>query len=212
VPTSSDYNSSGSHNTAVKTGTGTYAVTIANATATANASVMVSPIGGIDFTANARCSVASWVGNVFNVECRGLSGSLADSSFSLSYSVTGPTRDQQGGHARFNGKAIDTTRSAALGKVQGCSPASITGSVAGSLATITLSGEIGSWDATPFQRASFATRFGAAGYCKIESLTSSEGATSTSSSTVRCYGPTGTVVALPNFLFTQVTSDAAGPC
>ena len=36
--------------------------------------------------------------------------------------------------------------------------------------------------------------------------------TTTSTTKLRCYDPTGTVVTTPQLTFTQVTSDAAGPC
>jgi len=86
---------------------------------------------------------------------------------------------------------VDATRTAALGRFSWCSSTSVSGSRAGSLASIVVSGDIGAWGTGPFRRASFATKQGAAGYCKVESLTSSE---------------------VPVFAFTQVTNDASGPC
>ncbi|HVG64034.1 MAG TPA: hypothetical protein VNA24_36055 [Hyalangium sp.] len=203
-----DYNSSGTHNTVTKTATGRYTVRISNATAV-NASMMVTSYSG---AAGTVCSVGSWGASLATIECRDRLGNLADSAFNFSYSVTGPTRDQQGAHAWFNGSSAHSTYSSALGKVSWCSPASVTGSRSGSLATIVVSGELGSWDASPFLRASFVNSYGTAGYCKVESLTSVEGSPSASTTTVRCYSATGATLATPVFTFTQVTSDATGPC
>jgi hypothetical protein len=203
-----DFNSSGTHNTVTKTATGRYTVSISNATAV-NASMMVTSYSG---AAGTVCSVGSWGAGVAFIECRDRLGNLADSAFNFSYSITGPTRDQQGAHAWFNGTSAHPTYSSALGRVSGCSSASVTGSRSGSLATIVVSGELGSWDASPFLRASFVTSYGAAGYCKVESLTSVEGSPSTATTTVRCYSATGATLATPVFTFTHVTSDATGPC
>jgi hypothetical protein len=76
-----------------------------------------------------------------------------------------------------------------------------------------VSGEIGPHDGSPFVRASFASSYGAAGYCKVESLTSAEGAlNSMSTTTVRRYSATSVVVTVPVFTFTHLTSDGSGPC
>lgn len=107
---------------------------------------------------------------------------------------------------------MDATRTAALGRFSWCSSTSVSGSRAGSLASIVVSGDIGAWGTGPFRRASFATKQGAAGYCKVESLTSSEGSTSSSTTGVRCYSATGATVSIPVFAFTQVTNEASGPC
>lgn len=203
-----DYNSSGTHNTVAVVAPGIYAITIPNATAV-NASMMVTPYGGV---AGNTCSVSGWSAGLVTIDCRDRFDASAPSAFTFSYSVSGPTRDQQGGHAWFNGTVAHPTYSGALGKVSWCSPASITGSRTGSLTTITLSGDLGSWSADPFRRASFVSRFGTGGYCKVESITNVEGSPSTSTSRVRCYSPTGAVIAAPLFTFTQVTSDATGPC
>jgi hypothetical protein len=208
VSTLYDYNSSGTHNTVTKTGTGRYTVNISNATAI-NASMMVTSYSG---AAGTVCSVSSWGAGVTYIECRDRLGNLADSAFNFSYSTTGPTREQQGAHAWFDGSSAHTTYSSALGRVSWCSSASVTGSRSGSLATVVVSGELGSWDASPFLRASFVNAYGTAGYCKVESLTSVEGSTSTGTTTVRCYSATGATIATPRFTFTHVTSDATGPC
>jgi len=209
VPAAYDYNSSGTHNTVTKGGTGSYTVWISNASAI-NASMMVTSYGG---AAGTVCSVASWGAGATSIECRDRLGNLVDSAFAFSYSTTGPTMEQQGAHAWFDGAAVHGTYSAALGKVIGCSAANVSGSLGpGSLATIVVSGELGSWDASPFLRASLVSKYGSAGYCKVESLTSVEGASSTATTTVRCYSATGAVIATPKFTFTHVTSDASGPC
>jgi hypothetical protein len=207
-----DYNASGTHNTVTKT-TGRYTLTIPGAQAV-NASMMVTPYGGTG--AGAVCSIVSWGAGsssaVVNVECRDAANQLADSAFSFSYATTGPTLDQQGAHAWFNGSIAHPTYSAALGKIEGCSPATVTGSP-GSVVTMTVSGDLGSWDASPFLRASLASKYGAAGYCKVESLTASGVApSSTATTTLRCYDPTGAAIPSPQLTFTHVTSDAAGPC
>ena len=204
VSPSWDYNSSGTHNTVTKTGTGAYSVHLVNATAV-NASMMVTSHGG---AAGTVCAVAYWIPGWVDVDCSDRLGNPADSAFSFSYSLSGPTMEQQGAHAWFNGTLAHTSYAAALGKSWD-SPASITGSRSSSLATMVVSGELGSRDATQFLRASFASKYGAPGYCKVESLTSVEGATSTATSTVRCYTATGAVVATPQFTFTHATSDTS---
>ena len=121
--------------------------------------------------------------------------------------------EQQGAHARFTGTALDPAWTAGRGRYDGCSVATVTASRTGSLTGVTVAGDLGSWDGGPFLRASLATPYGFAGYCKTESLTASGVApTSTSTTTVRCYTPNGVVVATPAFLFSHVTSDVSGPC
>ncbi len=79
--------------------------------------------------------------------------------------------------------------------------------------TVTVSGDLGPWDTSPFLRASLASKYGAAGYCKVESLTASGAAPSSTATTrLRCYDATGAVVPSPQLTFTHVTSDASGPC
>lgn len=209
-----DYNASGTHNTVTKT-TGSYTLTIPGATAV-NASMMVTPYGGSG--AGAACSIVSWFAAsspsrvVASIECRNPANQLVDSAFSFSYAVTGPTIDQQGAHAWFDGSAASPTYSAALGKIEGCSPASVT-ATPGSPVTITVSGDLGPWDGSPFLRASLASKYGAAGYCKVESLTASGTAPSSTAITqLRCYDATGAAIASPQLTFTHVTSDASGPC
>ncbi len=205
-----DYNSSGVHNTASRTSIGRYIVYITNAQSV-NASVMLSPAPQGD--AGLTCSVVSWSAGQIRVECRDAAGALADSRFSLAWAVSGPTMDQQGAHAWFNGTSASPSYSAALGKYWSCSSASVTGSRAGSLASMTVAGDLGSWDTGAFVRASFASKYGAAGYCKIETSSASGTApTSTGTATVRCYDATGAVVATPVFTFTHVTNNPTGPC
>lgn len=204
-----DYNSSGTHNRVARTAAGRYTVTITNASYV-NASMMVTPVSTLA-TSN-MCSIAGWGSGTAAIECRDRNGNLADSGFSFSYSTSGPSLEQQGAHAWFNGTVASPSYSAALGKY-GCSAANVTGSRAGSLVTMTVTGDLGSWDTTPFLRASFASKYGTAGYCKVETATSAGVApTSTGTATVRCYSPTGAVVATPQLTYTQVTSDASGPC
>lgn len=203
-----DYNGSGVHNTVTKTGAGSYTVNITNA-AFANASMMVTPYGA----GNSACSVVAWGTSIALVSCRNSAGALADTAFTFSYSLSGPTLDQQGAHAWFDGTSAPAGYAAAVGKVSWCSPASVTGSRSGSLATMVVSGDLGSWTGMPFLRTSFATKYSGAGYCKVESLTSSGVApASTGTTTVRCYDATGAVVATPQFAFTHITGDPMGPC
>ena len=207
-----DYNDSGWHNTLTKT-TGHYALTLRNAQPI-NASMMVTPYNGT--APGAVCSIAGWSASgmdiVVNIECRNAANQFVDSAFSFSYALTGPTFEQQGAHAWFNGSSADPSYSAALGKVISCSPASVTGT-AGPLITMTVSGDLGSWDSSPFLRASFASKYGTAGYCKVESLTTVGVAPSSTATTkLRCYDPAGTALVSPTLTFTHVTSDAAGPC
>jgi hypothetical protein len=209
-----DYNASGTHNTVTKT-TGQYTLTIPGATAV-NASMMVTPYGGSG--AGAACSIVNWFAAaspsrvIANIECRNTANQLVDSAFSFSYATTGPTIDQQGAHAWFDGSGANPTYSAALGKVEVCSPASVT-ATPGSPVTVTVSGDLGPWDTSPFVRASLASKYGAAGYCKIESLTATPPPPPTTAITrLRCYDATGAVLPSPLFTFTHVTSDVSGPC
>ena len=210
APSSYNYNSSGVANTVTITPPGKYLVTIPNASAI-NASMMVTPYGGA--LAGNVCSIVNWGAGFANVECRDRTGALVNSAFSFSYATTGPAPSQQGGHAWFDGTSANPTYSNALGKIEGCSPAGVSGSRVGSLATIVVGGDLGPWDASPFVRASFANSYGAAGYCKVESLTAGGAPPmSVGTTTVRCYSATGAVMATPRFTFTHETSDAAGPC
>lgn len=200
VSTLWDYNASGAHNTVSKVNVGIYAVTLTNATGV-NASMMITPYGG---AAGTVCSIINWgavTGGVRAlVECRDRLGAFIDNAFNLSYSITGPTSDQQGAHAWFDGTAANTSYSSALGKVMLCSPASITGSRAGAVATLTVTGDLGPWDASPFTRAWLASKYGSAGYCKVESQSSVAVAVD------------GAEIATPVFTATHVTSDVTGPC
>ena len=212
TPSGYNYNASGTFNSAALTSTGNYTITIPNAT-NVNASMMITPYGGS--LAGNVCSISSWGAGVVFVECRDRNGAFANTAFSFSYSTDGPAPGQQGAHAWFDGSGANTSYSAALGEIIHCSVASVTGGRKLSLALITVSGEIAPHDGSPFVRASFASSYGAAGYCKVESLTSSGGApnsTSTSTTAVRCYSATGAVVAVPVFTFTHETSDGSGPC
>jgi len=204
-----NYNGSGVLNSATPMGAGKYDVTLPNVT-NVNASVMVTPYAG---AVNGNvCGVAGWGAGLVHVECRDRTGVLTNSAFSLSYSTTGPAPFQQGGHAWFDGTSASPPFSDALGKVEGCSPASVTGSRVGTLATVVVAGDLGPWDATPFVRASFASSYGMAGYCKVETLTAAGAPpTTTGTTTVRCYTATGAVV-VPRFTLTHETSDASGPC
>lgn len=208
-----DYNSSGTHNSVaplVPGQVGQYRVTIPGAIYV-NASMMVTAYGGS--AGGAVCGIMGWGAGSADVECRNGNGQLVDSGFSFSYALTGPTFDQQGAHAWFNGSAADPSYSAALGKIEVCSPATITGSRSGPVISLTVAGDLGSWDTSPFLRASFASGYGGAGYCKVESLTASGVAPSSSSTTtLRCYDASGAAIAAPRATFTHVTSDRAGPC
>jgi len=207
VPSGYDYNSSGTHNTVAKTGTGSYTVTIANATAI-NASMMITSYGGM---AGNVCSILMWTSGKAWIECRDRFDNLVDSSFTFSYAID-YVDTQQGGHTWFDGLAANSVYTGVVPKWM-CSSRGLTGSRSGSLVTIVVSGELGSWDGGPFRRASLVSRYGRAGYCKVESLSNVEGATSTSTTNVRCYTATGTVIAVPQFTFTQVTSDwGMAPC
>ena len=205
-----DYNSSGVHNTVARVATGVYRVNITNGSAV-NASVMVTPAdqahpGNV-------CSVLSWSAGRVWVECRDRTSTLADTTFSLSYSTSGPTVDQQGAHAWFNGSVAHASYSAALGRMTTCSPASIAAYPVGSRAGVTVSGDLGSWDAAPFVHLPFASKYGSAGYCKVESTATSGVAPSwAATSVIRCYNPDGSVVATPLFTFTAVTNEVTGPC
>lgn len=52
------------------------------------------------------CAVTYWTSGTIYVECRDRTGAYEDTGFSISYAVSGPTIDQQGAHAWFNGTAI----------------------------------------------------------------------------------------------------------
>jgi hypothetical protein len=74
-------------------------------------------------------------------------------------------------------------------------------------------GELSAFDGGAFPRASFVNGYGSSPKsCKAESRTvSSGGGSSTSITKVRCYDGAGVEV-VPVFTFTEVTSDAQGPC
>ena len=99
-----------------------------------------------------------------------------------------------------------------MGKFE-CDSVSITGSLAGDVATVNVTGDLGTWDANPFRRASFVSGYGASpAYCKVPTQSSTGAPPSSSSSAqVHCYKADGTSIA-PTFTFTQLTSDASGPC
>ncbi len=205
-----DHNSSGTHNVVTRTSAGRYTVRIPNATS-ANASIIVTPLAGT--FGPLVCGLVGWSGDTGTVECRSRTGVLANNPFTLTYAATGPSMEQQSGHGLFDGTALVPAVSWALGKYAGCSPATITGSRSGSLASITVAGDLGAWDGGAFLRASFVTLQGGAGYCKVESVTASGVApASTSTSTVRCYTSTGALIAAPVFRFVHTTSDPSGPC
>lgn len=207
---SENFNSSGVPNTTARVSTGRATVTVPGVT-TDNASIIVTAAEGI-FAGGHVCSLVSFVGTTATIECRTRSGYLVNTAFSFLYSTSGPTPEQQGAHALFTGSGIDPARSAALGKVSWCSPATVSGTRSGSLASMVVNGDLGSHDGTPFVRASFVTPQGGAGFCKVESATATEGSPSTSTTTVRCYSPSGTIRTTPVFRFVHVTSDATGPC
>jgi hypothetical protein len=210
APLMYNYNNSGVPNTVIPVPPGKYQITISNAT-NLNASMMVTPYGGA--LAGNVCSIVNWGAGFANVECRDRLGALVNSAFSFSYATSGPAPSQQGGHARFDGTSAVPIHTNALGKIEGCSPASTSGSRVGSLATVVVAGDLGPWDASPFVRASFVNSVGTAGYCKVESLTAAGAPPmSVGTTTVRCYSATGAVLAIPRFTFTHQTSDAAGPC
>lgn len=210
VNTLFDYNESGKHNTVMKTGTGAYTVFITQA-ATSNVSVMVSPVGGAP--AGNVCSIKSWSKGVAYIRCADRNGNTVDSEFSFSYSWRGPTVVQQSAHTWFNGTSTHASYTWALPRTQCSSPVSVYGDSMGELATISVEGDLGSWDDTSFVRASFVSKYGLPGYCKVESLVSIEGASSISFTTVNCYSATG--IRLTNvgqFTFTQVANEGWGPC
>ncbi len=116
-------------------------------------------------------------------------------------------------HNWFNGSVAHASYSAALGRMTTCSPASIAAYPVGSRAGVTVSGDLGSWDAAPFVHLPFASKYGSAGYCKVESTATSGVAPSwAATSVIRCYNPDGSVVATPLFTFTAVTNEVTGPC
>lgn len=204
-----DYNSTGSHNTVTHTSTGFYTLNIPSATVV-NVSIMVSPYGG---AAGNVCSVSGWGAGSVSVQCRNAANAPVDNAFDISYAWSGPTLDQQGGHAWFDGTGANASYSSAMGKIEGCPAASVTGSLASALVTLRVTGDLGSWDASPFNRASFGTLYGGGGYCNIQSEFATGTAPSSTGTTIfQCFDPAGNVIAHPMMTFTHVTSDAAGPC
>lgn len=214
APATYNFNDSGRLNTVQSGGVGVYHVTIPKGV-TSNASLMVTAVGGAGAP---FCSSGGWgvLGDaiVATVRCWDTSGAPAYGTFTLSYSVTGPALRQQGAHTLFSAGVPSSTRTAAVGRILDCSPAGVDGLATGNLATVVVQGEMGPGDASPFRRAAFVSGFGAFApvSCKVESrAASSDGDFSTSTSTVRCYDGAG-AEAVPVFTFTEVTSDAAGPC
>jgi hypothetical protein len=214
APSLYNYNASGRLNTVLRHSAGNYTVTIPKGSAY-NVSMMVTAYGGSTNTAP-FCQIGYWgsfTDTSVNVRCWNSAGVAADSDFALSYATTGPTFDQQGAHAWFDGFSANTSYSAALGRIVGCSGVSVTGSRNGNLTNMRVQGDMGPFDASPFHIATFVNGYGSAPiYCKLEARTaSSSGSSTTSMSTVRCYDGAG-VETSPLFTFTEATSEAAGPC
>ncbi|WP_309894089.1 hypothetical protein [Archangium sp.] len=214
APSNYNYNPSGVLNSVSRSGPGNYTVTIPNASAY-NASMMVTTYGASGAGAP-FCQIGSWsasTSTTVNVLCWNNTGVAADSDFALSYSTSGPPLSQQGAHAWFDGTSASPSYSAAFGRYSGCSPASVTGSRGGNLASLIVQGELSAFDGGAFPRASFVNGYGSSPKsCKVESRTASgAGSSSTSITKVRCYDGTGVEV-VPVFTFTEVTSDAQGPC
>jgi hypothetical protein len=211
APAAYNYNSSGHLNTVTHNAPGDYTVTIPQA-GFWNGSAMVTAYGG---SGAPFCQIGSWgtgSSTSIDVKCWSNTGAPADSDFSLSYASSGPALDSQGAHAWFDGTGANTWYSAGMGRYE-CGSVSVTGSHSGSLASIVVSGNVGSWDSNPFRRASFVSGYGGSpAYCKVGGLSSAEGATSTSTTSVTCYDGAGRAIATPTFTFTQTTSDVAGPC
>ena len=207
-----DFNGTGVHNTVTHTvGSGAYTVHInGGSTSSLNEGVLVSPVGGAIGTS---CSVILWNGATALVACKDRTNANVDVSFFLSYALPVIPLDQQGAHAFFNGTGITAAYTSGEGKILTCSTVNVTGSIAGTLASVTVAGDLGSWDGGAYLRASFVTLASNYGYCKIEGLSASGAAPmSTATTTVRCYTPTGVPASAPHFLFTHVTSDVGGPC
>ena len=175
---------------------------------------MVSAYGG---SGAPFCQIGGWTASTnttVSVLCWNSSGAAADSDFALSYAVSGPTAQQQGAHAFFNGVTAPPAYTSWVSYGPGCTSVSVTSSLSGNQASFVVQGDIGSYDSNPLRRASFVSgQGGSARSCRVISLTSSSTGwmTSTSTTRVQCQDASGTEV-VPTFLFTHVTSEESGPC
>jgi hypothetical protein len=211
APLAYNYNSSGQANTAARIA-GRTVVHVPGAIS-GNASILVSTYAGA-----AICGVASWGtalggGVDITVDCRTNTNAQVFSAFTVSYATSGPAPGQQSAHTWFNGSSAEPGLTAALGKVAGCSPTSVSVVPAGPVTNIIVDGDFGAWDGSAFLRVSFAPGYAIGSYCKVETLSVTRVVGVPRAITaIRCYDATGAVIAAPWFPFTHLTSDASGPC
>lgn len=211
APSAYNYNSSGQANTAARV-SGRTVVHVPGAIS-GNASILVSTYSGA-----AICGVAGWGvalggGVDITVDCRTSANAQVFSAFTVSYATSGPAPGQQSAHTWFNGTGAEPSLTAALGKVSGCSPASVSVVTAGALTNVIVDGDYGAWDSSAFLRVSFAPGYAIGSYCKVETLSVTRIAGVPRAITaIRCYDATGAVIAAPWFPFTHLTSDGSGPC
>jgi len=191
-------------NTVTTIATGSYRVNLARVQYQ-NASVLVSAYGG---TGAPFCNVGNWSSSAgpstnVTVNCFATDGTpSSDVGFSLSYATTGPTLEQQGGHAWVTSGAMSSSYSFAVGPILGCSGSlSLTGT------TVTVS-DLSAWSGTMAQ-AAFASAYSmGATYCKLSSFVPT--ATSGQAS-VMCYMANGTPTSSA-FTVTITSNQPSGPC
>lgn len=201
-----DYNSTGTHNTVTHSSIGTYTVaTHGSGNVGGNAIHIVTPTDDPGH----QCSVVFWTASATLVQCKDNHGNLVDGAFSYAYSRPTLPRNQQGAYALFNGTTV--TQQGGLASLT-CGSLSVSGSRSGSIATITVSGDLAPFGGGAFPRISFATPQATYGYCKVLSSFAFGSGPTSASMNVQCYDPTGAIVAVPQFWFAHLTSDTHGPC
>ena len=195
-------------NTVSPAGVGVYNVTLPKVHYQ-NASVMVSAYANVGAP---YCKIGSWtpsgVDTVVSVACFDTNGNPASGvGFSLSYSTSGPTLGQEGGHAWITGGTMPSSYASVTGPYQGCS-----GTIATSGNGITVSG-LSVWgppySSGTMAQTGFTTAYGpGSAYCNLSSLvTTPTGATAN----VQCYTATGAPTTTP-FTVMTTSNQPSGPC
>lgn len=200
-----DYNSTGTANAITHNSTGTYTVSVHGSGSSAG-SYLVTPMNNDDRS----CSIVFWTSLASLVQCKDHFGNLADAGFTYAFHKSSLPIGQQGATAYFNGTSVTLQTGVAS---NACGSVSVGGSRSGSVATITVSGDLSPYGGSAFPRATFVTPGATGGYCKVLSATATPppGA-STATIQVQCFDPTGAVIAAPQFFLTHVTGDTYTSC
>lgn len=178
-------------------------------------SIIVTPYGGAD--PGAVCTITSsshswlvWPGSplgfAIQLECLDRTGAFVDTAFSVAVGTSGPPFGQQSAYINLVGGGFWNSPGW-FGRQGKCSSVAISHAVVSPHASVTVQGDLGTYFASdpPAKRISFASAKGrGTHYCKVESLTSTGAAPSSSSTTtIHCYDYRG-VTAEPGFQFVQL--------